>query len=96
MLKLSLSQQALKFLKKVPVKHGQQIDRTLRALKEQPMPHDSKRLKGTSDYFRVDIGEYRIIYRIDTASELVIIAMIGKRNDDEIYKQFKRSNKKNL
>lgn len=90
MLKLSLSQQAIKFLKKVPVKHGQQIERTLRALKDQPMPHDTKRLKGTSEYFRVDIGEYRIIYRIDTSSELLIIAMIGKRNDAEVYKQFKR------
>lgn len=90
MLKLSISQQAIKFLKKVPVKHGQQIERTLRALKDQPMPHDNKRLKGTSEYFRVDIGEYRIIYRIDTISELLIIAMIGKRNDAEVYKQFKR------
>lgn len=90
MLRLSLSQQALKFLKKAPVKHGQQIDRALRSLKEQPMPHDAKRLKGTSNYFRVDIGEYRIIYRIDTASELLIVAVIGKRNDAEVYKQFKR------
>jgi mRNA interferase RelE/StbE len=90
MLRLSLSQQALKFLKKVPFKHGQQIDRTLMALKDQPIPHDSKRLKGTSNYFRVDIGEYRIIYRIDTTNELLIIAVIGKRNDAEVYKQFKR------
>lgn len=90
MLRLSLSPQALKFLKKVSIKHGQQIERTLRALREQPMPHDAKRLKGTSEYLRVDIGEYRIIYRVDTASELLIIAMIGKRNDSEVYKQFKR------
>lgn len=90
MLKLSLSQQALKFFKKIPIKHGQQIDRTLKALKEQPIPHDSKRLKGASNYYRVDIGEYRIIYRIDNANELLIIALIGKRNDSEVYKQFKR------
>jgi mRNA interferase RelE/StbE len=77
MLRLSLSQQALKFLKKVPVKHGQQIDRILCALKEQPMPHDAKRLKGNNGYLRIDIGEYRVIYRIDNASELLIIAIIG-------------------
>lgn len=90
MLRISFSQQALKFLKKIPIKHGQQIDRTLRALKEQAMPHDAKRLKGTSEYFRVNIGEYRIIYRIDPANELLIVALIGKRNDGEVYKQFKR------
>lgn len=31
-----------------------------------------------------------IIYRVDTASELLIVALIGKRNDGEVYQQFKR------
>lgn len=94
MLRLSLSQQALKFLKKIPIKHGQQIERVLSALKVHPIPHDAKQLKGSSDYLRVDVGEYRIIYRINKADKLLIIAIIGKRNDADVYKQFKRN--KNL
>jgi len=37
----------------------------------------------------VDIGEYRIVYRIE--DDTVGICLIGKRNDSEVYKRFKRS-----
>lgn len=90
MLKISLSKNALKFLKQVPSKHGRQLAMTLESLKENPFPQDTKKLKGTSNYHRVDIGEYRVIYRIDSEKKIVIIAFIGKRNDNEVYKKFKR------
>ena len=90
MLKISLSQQAIKFLKKIPLKHAQQIEKTLRILKQCPLPHDSKKIKGSGEYYRVNTGEYRVIYRIDSANQLIIIAIIGKRNDGDVYKQFKR------
>jgi len=35
----------------------------------------------------VDAGEYRIVYR---ATETVELLLVGKRNDDEVYKQLKR------
>ena len=90
MLKISISKNALKFLKQVPTKHGRQLAMILEVLRESPFPQDSKKLKGTSDYHRVDIGEYRIIYRVDSKGKIVIIAFIGKRNDNEVYKKFKR------
>jgi mRNA interferase RelE/StbE len=37
---------------------------------------------------RTDIGEYRIVYRID--GETVKIPLINKRNDDQVYKALKR------
>ena len=36
----------------------------------------------------VDTGEYRIVYRFD--NDTVYIAVIGKRNDDEVYKRIKQ------
>jgi mRNA interferase RelE/StbE len=39
---------------------------------------------------RVDSGEYRIVYRFDTNLDLVEVILVGKRNDDEVYKQLKR------
>lgn len=90
MLKISLSKNALKFLKQVPAKHGRQLAMILEALRGNPFPQDAKKLKGTADYHRVDIGEYRVIYRVDSEKKIVIIAFIGKRNDNEVYKKFKR------
>ncbi len=57
-------------------------------LLENPKPYDSTSLKGYPDLRRKDIGEYRIIYKIK--DDIVYILLIGKRNDDEVYKQLKR------
>jgi mRNA interferase RelE/StbE len=54
------------------------------------LPADSKELTGYSNYYRVDSGEYRIIYRFNASEDLVEIILVGKRNDDEVYKQLKR------
>jgi mRNA interferase RelE/StbE len=89
MYKLDLTKAAGKFLQKLPAKQFRQIVTTIFRLMEQPQPHDSKYLIGYPEYRRVDIGEYRIIYRVDDGT--VKICVIGKRNDSEVYKRFKRS-----
>jgi mRNA interferase RelE/StbE len=39
---------------------------------------------------RVDIGEYRIFYVVDDPGRTVNVLLVGKRNDEAIYKQAKR------
>jgi len=90
MLKLDITKSSGKFIKKLPPKQFKQVVGTILSLRENPKPHDSKQLIGYPEYQRVDIGEYRIIYRVETGT--VYIATIGKRNDDEVYKRFKQSN----
>ena len=51
-----------------------------------PEPHDSKELKGYP-YRGTDIGEYRIIYRLE--ENVLKIVLVGKRNDSEVYKKMK-------
>jgi mRNA interferase RelE/StbE len=87
MLNLNLSRQASKFLKKLPCKQAKQIAQKIIELRNNPYPHDSITLKGYP-YRRTDIGEYRIIYEIE--GEILQILIIGKRNDDEVYKHLKR------
>lgn len=89
MLKIDITKSAGKFIKKLPPKQFRQVVGTILALRENPTPTDSKQLKGYPEYQRVDIGEYRIIYRFD--KDTVYIAVVGKRNDDEVYKRFKHT-----
>ena len=89
MLKIDITKSAGKFIKKLPPKQFKQVVGTILGLRENPKPHDSKQLIGYPEYKRVDIGEYRIIYRVNTGT--VYIATIGKRNDDEVYKRFKQT-----
>ena len=90
MYKIDITKAAGKFIKKLPPKQYRQVVSTILALREDPTPNDSKQLSGYPEYLRVDIGEYRIIYRFD--KDTFYIAVIGKRNDDEVYKRFKQQN----
>jgi len=88
-LALKLSRQAGRFIKTLPPKQYKQVVSTMLALLNNPEPHDSKQLKGSKDNNRrADIGEYRIIYRVEGDDLLVLV--IGKRNDDEVYKILNR------
>ena len=90
MYKVNITKSVSKFIKKLPPKQYRQVVGTIFSLLENPTPHDSKQLKGYPEYQRVDIGEFRIIYRFD--KDTIYIATVGKRNDDEVYKKFKKGN----
>jgi mRNA interferase RelE/StbE len=88
-LELAISRQALKFIKTLPPKQYKQVLNAVLGLLSNPAPHDSRPLKGDpKGNLRVDIGEYRIIYRVE--DETLKVPVIGKRNDDEVYKILSR------
>lgn len=92
--RLEFSEEALSKLEKI----GQSDAKLLRqlfikilSLRRSPFPQDSKKLvnfdyKGLSGY-RVDQGEYRIVYAADEGGKRVIIGAILNRNED--YKELK-------
>jgi len=86
--KLDITTDALNFTKKIPPKQFKQIFTAIMDLLINPKPHDSRLLKGYIDLYRKEVGEYRIIYRFDDA--IVYVLLIGKRNDDDVYKQLTR------
>jgi mRNA interferase RelE/StbE len=85
---LDFSKQALSFIESPQLKQKKQIVNKIQILLENPKPQDSKKLKGGDEYFRVDVGEYRIIYTIGKMT--IFVFVVGKRNDDEVYRKFKR------
>jgi len=89
MMKLAISSEADKFLRALQSKQYRQVGQAVFNLLSNPIPHDSIVLKGAKrGERRLDIGEYRVIYAI--VSDTVEILVIGKRNDDEVYKIWER------
>ena len=85
---LEITDSARKFLSKLPPKKSKQVTSKVFALLKEPYPTDCKHLSLHPGYRRVDIGEYRICYKIQDS--VVKIAVVGKRNDDSVYKKLKR------
>ncbi|MGQ0486394.1 MAG: type II toxin-antitoxin system RelE family toxin [Hyphomicrobiales bacterium] len=88
MLKVKLSKQADRFLQKIPARHAKQIAERILALRNDPASTPTEDLKGHPPFRRLESGEYRAVYFIE--EKTLFITLIGKRNDDEIYKQIAR------
>jgi len=52
---------------------------------KDPRPNDS--IDIGEGYFRTDIGEHRIVYKFD--AKCLYVWVVGKRNDDAVYRKFK-------
>ena len=87
MRKLNMDKDAVKFLQDLDAKQYKQVASKALSLMVNATPADYSHLKGTS-YYRVDSGEYRIVYYFD--ADTVYIDLIGKRNDDKVYGKLKR------
>lgn len=84
---IKLHKQATKFIVGLPPKQQRQIAIALLSLQQNTQPQDSKKLQGY-EYYRIDCGEYRIIYTWDIST--VSVYIIGKRNDNDVYRKLQR------
>ena len=90
--KIDLSRQAASFLKGLPKKHARQIAEKLDLLARDPKALPSEALKGYAPMRRLRVGEYRVIFVLET--DAVQVRLIGKCNDDEIYKALEKLGRK--
>ena len=90
--RIELSRQAAAFLESLPAKPARQIADRLLALAADPSALPSEMLRGYAPLRRLKSGEFRIIFAIE--GDVARIRLIGKRNDDDIYKALERTWKK--
>jgi mRNA interferase RelE/StbE len=86
--RIDLSRQAAAFLEGLPAKQARQIAERLQALAIAPSALPTELLRGYAPLRRLRAGEYRIIFAV--SDDIVEVRLIGKRNDDEIYKALER------
>jgi mRNA interferase RelE/StbE len=68
------------FLKKLDKQISKRIlDKIDESLKSNPVPHDAKIIVGEHGIFRLRIGDYRALYRVNYTEKKIIIVKIDKR-----------------
>ena len=92
MMKLDFSNDAEQTLQKLCKSNrnaAKQVNQRLGKLIANPKPPDACKIKGMEGFMRIHAGSaYRIIYF--ASDDTLYIHLIGKRNDDEIYRQQSR------
>lgn len=62
---INLTKHARKFLVKVKPKERDQLWGRIQDLENNPRPNDSEHMSGYPDCFRIDVGEFRVVYGFD-------------------------------
>lgn len=81
--KIVIEKRARKFIEKLP---KTEKERVLRIISKLPNGTDIKPIKGYTEYLRLRVGEYRIIYTQNDATLTICVVDAGNRGD--IYKRY--------
>ena len=63
------------------VRLAKRIRAAIYALADDPRPPGSRKLEGRQDEWRVRVGTWRVVYRVDDGRLVVLVAKAGSRAD---------------
>lgn len=78
---VKLTRSVVRHVGRLQTKIRNQLDRRFEELRSNPRPHDSKRLVGRHKSYRIDSGEYRILYDVDDEIRHVAVWRVRHRKD---------------
>ncbi|AZG48851.1 type II toxin-antitoxin system RelE family toxin [Gordonia insulae] len=78
---LRITSSAAKSLMKLPRVEQKRIRTAVDALPADPRPHGVTKLSGTTDSYRIRVGNYRIVYTIDDGELIIVVVRIGHRKE---------------
>ncbi|MFL6276507.1 MAG: type II toxin-antitoxin system RelE family toxin [Blastocatellia bacterium] len=77
-----LTRAARRDLAALPKSVFKRADSKIRSLAHHPLPPGSKKLQG--NLFRIRVGDYRIVYQIE--SDQIVIVIVRVRHRREVYR----------
>lgn len=77
---ITFASSAEKEIKALPDRVKRRAEKMIDALRVNPRPRGTIKLKGREDVYRIRIGDYRIIYTIDDERCLVDISYVRHRS----------------
>jgi mRNA interferase RelE/StbE len=68
-------------LRKINQQQIPQIIRIVEQLADNPFPLQHRKLRSTEKFYRIRVGDYRVIYQVDTDAREVIIYYVRHRRE---------------
>ncbi len=80
--KIKLYKSFTKEVKVLPSRDYQKLIKSIHQLATNPYPAGFKKLKTSEDdYFRIRVGNYRVIYQVNAEEVEILIIKVGHRKD---------------
>ena len=79
--RVELTRAAARQVKRLPAEVRERILARLEALAEDPRPAGVRKLAGTEDGYRVRVGAYRVLYRVEDDRLVVLVVRVSHRRE---------------
>ena len=80
---LEIERQPLKEIARLPWQDQERIEAAIDGLADDPRPKGCQPVKATDPgTYRLRVGDYRIIYLVRDADQVVIVARVARRRED--------------
>ena len=82
--RVEITKKALRSLRKLPKPLVERLLDAAEGLADDPRPHGCVKLRGFDDFYRIRVGDWRIVYAIEDDVLLVLVITIKPRG--EVYR----------
>jgi mRNA interferase RelE/StbE len=79
--RIVLKQSVLKDLRRIPRSIVRVLQERILALAQDPVPSGAEPIEGYQHWFRIRIGNYRVVYHVAKSIEIITVIKIGHRKD---------------
>ncbi|MGB8352557.1 MAG: type II toxin-antitoxin system RelE/ParE family toxin [Chthoniobacteraceae bacterium] len=80
--RIELAREPRKFLEALKDgKLAHRFSKAIDGLAKNPHPPGSLKMQGNEELYRIPVGDYRIIYKVQDAVLVVLVVAIGNRRD---------------
>jgi mRNA interferase RelE/StbE len=76
-----IENKAQREFRKIPSPWNLSLQKRINSLEADPRPHGIKKLSGTTDGYRIRVGDYRILFTIDVHHKIITLYRIRNRKD---------------
>lgn len=76
-----LKPSAAKDLDRLPDQIARRIADRLQGLEQDPFPPNSKKLSGWNNTYRLRVGDYRVVYVVNTPLKQIFVTKVRHRKD---------------
>jgi mRNA interferase RelE/StbE len=83
--RVDIDRPAMRDLAKLPLELRSRIVARIQALGADPRPRGARKLTGSTDRYRIRVGDYRVLYRVDDDVLLVLVVAVALR--EHVYRR---------
>jgi len=78
---LTLKESAQRELDALPEGVRPRAEAKIQTLRDEPRPRGCVKMAGTTNEYRVCVGQYRVVYTVDDRTQTVTVIGVGHRRD---------------